>query len=150
MSKDIVKTLLNIMTPEQKAELMSKLQDPDLPLDNTAYAQKGERVRLKEHSKPLKDKAVETNDFAMIKDKPKSNSTKVEVKQRANLFSDDGTEHKDEANKTPEIIPTNRSRAKFKKVKQVCGHCKKSEMVHPQFVREFYSCAKCAGGGIKR
>ena len=39
MSEEIIKTLLSIMTPEQKAELISKLQDPDLPIENTAYVQ---------------------------------------------------------------------------------------------------------------
>ena len=45
MSEEIIKTLLSIMTPEQKAELMSKLQDPDLPLDNTAYIQKEKVIK---------------------------------------------------------------------------------------------------------
>ena len=119
MSEEIIKTLLSIMTPEQKAELISKLQDPDLPLDNTAYAQKGKRTLSKEQSKPPKSTAVDVDDFTMTKDKESPNSTQVEVKKRVNLFSDDGTEHKDPLNKTPEVTPTERKRQPVKKISQL-------------------------------
>ena len=126
------------MTPEQKAELISKLQDPDLPLENTSHVQK-------EQANPLKGTAVEVNDFAMTKDKLKSNSTKVEAKQRVNLFSDDGTEHKDELNKTPEITPTERKRQPVKNISQTCSVCSSVAQVHPTHKRENFICDKCLG-----
>jgi hypothetical protein len=136
MSEEIIKTLLSIMTPEQKAELMSKLQDPDLPLDNTAYIQK-------EKVKPPKSTAVDVDDFTMTKDKANPNSTQVEVKKRVNLFSDDGTEHKDPLNKTPEVTPTERKRPPVKNVSQTCSSCGKGLEVHPAHKRENFICDKC-------
>ena len=131
------------MTPEQKAELISKLQDPDLPLDNTAYPQKGKRVILKEQSKPPKSTAVDVDDFTMTNDKEGPNSTQVEVKKRVNLFSDDGTEHKDPLNKTPEVTPTERKRPPVKNVSQTCSSCGKGLEVHPAHKRENFICDKC-------
>jgi len=140
MSEDIVETLLNMMTEEQKAELVSKLSKTDELRDVN---------KTKQETKPPKER-IASDDFTMKRDKPKQKSTQVEVKKRENLFVDDGTEHKNEANKTPEIVLSTRSRPKFKKVEQVCNHCRKSEMVHPQFLREFYVCFRCAGGGSNR
>ena len=70
-------------------------------------------------------------------------SKPVSVEQRQNKFVDDGTEHKDEANKTPEIKATERRRPTFKKVDQTCTRCSKSVEVHPQHAREFYVCDRC-------
>lgn len=138
MSEEIIKTLLSIMTPEQKAELISKLQDPDLPIENTAYLQK-------EQVKPPKGTGLQSDDFAMKKDKLKSNSTKVEAKQRVNLFSDDGTEHKDELNKTPEVTPTERKRQPVTNISQTCSVCSSVSQVHPTHKRENFICDKCLG-----
>lgn len=140
MSKDLVQQVLKMMTEEQKAELISKLSKTDELRDVNKVRQ--------ETQAPKETRAPD--DFTMTRDKPKQNSIQVEVKKRENLFVDDGTEHKNEANKTPEIIPTARSRPKFEKVKQVCNYCGKLEMVHPQFVREFYTCTRCASGGARR
>ena len=145
MSEDIIKTLVSIMTPEQKAELISKLQDPDLPLDNTAYQQKGKQVILKEQSKPPKSTAVDVDDFTMTNDKEGPNSTQVEVKKRVNLFSDDGTEHKDSLNKTPEVTPIERKRQPVKKIPQTCSGCSSVVQVHPTHKRENFICDKCLG-----
>jgi hypothetical protein len=145
MSEEIIKTLLSIMTPEQKAELISKLQDPDLPLDNTAYSPKGKRTLSKEQSKPPKSTAVDVDDFTMTKDKESPNSTQVEVKKRVNLFSDDGTEHKDPLNKTPEVTPTERKRQPVKKISQTCSGCSSVVQVHPTHKRENFICDKCLG-----
>tara|TARA_R110000824_G_scaffold50464_1_gene140884 strand:+ start:691 stop:1119 length:429 start_codon:yes stop_codon:yes gene_type:complete len=136
MSEEIIKTLLSIMTPEQKAELISKLQDPDLPIENTAYVQE-------EQVKPPKNTSVDVDDFTMTKDKANPNSTQVEVKKRVNLFSDDGTEHKDPLNKTPEVTPTERKRPPIKNVSQTCSSCGKSLEVHPAHKRENFICDKC-------
>ena len=142
MSQDIVETLLNMMTEEQKAELVKKLQSSDLEARDVDKTEK--------EVKPPQQETRVSDDFTMKRDKPKQNSTQLEVKKRENLFVDDGTEHKNEANKTPEVVPTARSRPKFQKVEQVCNYCNKSEMVHPQFVREFYTYLRCASGGVKR
>jgi len=145
MSEEIIKTLLSIMTPEQKAELISKLQDSDLPPDNTAHEKKGKQILLKEQSNAPKSTAVDVDDFTMTKDKENPNSTQVEVKKRVNLFSDDGTEHKDALNKTPEVTPTERKRQPVKKIPQTCSGCSSVMQVHPTHKRENFICDKCLG-----
>jgi hypothetical protein len=62
---------------------------------------------------------------------------------RVNKFVDDGTEHKDAMNKTPEITRTERSRPKFSKVVQVCTRCNKEVEIHPSFKRDFFVCDRC-------
>jgi|14BtaG_2_1085337.scaffolds.fasta_scaffold00840_6 hypothetical protein len=145
MSQEIVETLLNMMTEEQKAQLIKKLKSSDIT--DSKPQEPPAPCRLKQTGS--QDARV-SDDFTMKREKPQQKSIQVEVKKRENLFVDDGTEHKNEANKTPEIVPTARSRPKFEKVEQVCNYCKKSEMVHPQFVREFYTCVRCASGGAGR
>ena len=143
MSEDIVETLLNMMTEEQKAELINKLSKTNGP--------KKELRDVKKKQQKTQARSPDVyEDFTMKKGESKQRSTQIEVKKRENLFIDDGTEHQNELNKTPEIVPAVRSRPKFKKVEQTCNYCKKSEMVHPQFVREFYTCVSCASGGASR
>tara|TARA_R110000744_G_scaffold41419_5_gene93771 strand:- start:290 stop:709 length:420 start_codon:yes stop_codon:yes gene_type:complete len=133
MSEDIVKTLLNMMTPEQKAELMSKLQDPNLPIENTTHPPKGE-------VKPHKNTTRDIDDFTMTKDA----SAQIEVKhERVNLFTDDGKEHKDVRNETPEVEQTERKRGPTNKVEQSCESCSAKVKVHPLHSREFFVCDKC-------
>jgi len=62
---------------------------------------------------------------------------------RVNKFVDDGTEHRDDLNKTPDITRTERSRPKFSKVMQVCSKCNKQVEIHPTFKRDFFVCDKC-------
>lgn len=62
---------------------------------------------------------------------------------RVNKFVDNGTEHKDPMNETPEITRTERSRPKFSKVVQVCTRCNKEVEIHPSFKRDFFVCDKC-------
>ena len=62
---------------------------------------------------------------------------------RVNKFVDDGREHKDKMNTTPDVAITERSRPKFQKVIQLCTRCDKKFEVHPSFVRDFFVCDKC-------
>jgi len=62
---------------------------------------------------------------------------------RENKFIDEGTEHKDEQNMTPEIERTERRRPPFKKIAQTCTRCGTDVETHPQFKRDFYVCDKC-------
>lgn len=140
MSEDIVETLLKMMTEEQKAELISKLSKTDELRDVN---------KTKQETKPPKER-IASEDFTMKRENHSKNPTKIEVKKRENLFIDDGTEHKNNANKTPDIPLVPRSRPKFQKVEQVCNYCKSPEMVHPQFVREFYVCMRCGGAGARK
>ena len=127
MSEDLVQKMLQLLTPEQRQELAASLLEED----------------NKEEDTNTKVDKVVADDFTMTRDKPKPSSTQVEVKQRVNLFTDDGIEHKDEQNKTPEIAPTERKRKPTQMVSQVCQVCNNSVEVHPTHKRDFFTCDKC-------
>ena len=127
MSEDLVQKMLQLLTPEQRQELAASLLKED----------------KQEEVVPPKQEARAPDDFTMTRDKPKPSSTQVEVKQRVNLFSDDGTEHKDEQNKTPDISLTERKRKPIQMVSQVCQACNNSVEVHPTHKRDFFTCDKC-------
>ena len=127
MTEDLVQKMMQLLTPEQKQELAASLLEEDKPKE----------------VKPPESVNRDVDDFTMTRDKPKPSSTQVEVKQRVNLFTDDGTEHKDEQNKTPDIAPTERKRKPVKMVSQFCAACNSSVDVHPQHARDFFTCDKC-------
>tara|TARA_Y100000592_G_scaffold95869_1_gene163259 strand:+ start:6909 stop:7310 length:402 start_codon:yes stop_codon:yes gene_type:complete len=127
MTEDLVQKMMQLLTPEQKQELAASLLAEDKPKE----------------AKPPESVNRDVDDFTMTRDKPKPSSTQVEVKQRVNLFTDDGTEHKDEQNKTPDITPTERKRKPVKMVSQFCAACNSSVEVHPQHARDFFTCDKC-------
>ena len=127
MSEDLVQKMLQLLTPEQRQELAASLLKED----------KQEEVA------PPKQESRAPDDFTMTRDKPKPSSTQIEVKQRVNLFTDDGTEHKDEQNKTPDISLTERKRKPTQMVSQVCQACNNSVEVHPTHKRDFFTCDKC-------
>ena len=102
MTEDLVQKMLQLLTPEQKQELAASLLQED---------------KQEEVTPPKVDNVV-ADDFTMTRDKPKPRSTQIELKKRVNLFTDDGTEHKDEQNKTPDIVPTERKRKPVKMVSQ--------------------------------
>ena len=128
MSEDIVETLLSMMTEEQKAELVNKLS-------------KNVNTIQQEVQPPSEERPPD--DFTMTREKPKPSSAQVEVKQRVNLFTDDGTEHKDEQNKTPKITLTERKRPPIKMVSQKCSSCNSVFEIHPTHKRENFICDKC-------
>lgn len=127
MTEDLVQKMMQLLTPEQKQELAASLLAEDKPKE----------------TKPPESVNRDVDDFTMTRDKPKPSSTQVEVKQRVNLFTDDGTEHKDEQNKTPDISLTERKRKPTQMVSQVCQACNKSVEVHPAHRRDFFTCDKC-------
>ena len=127
MTEDLVQKMLQLLTPEQKQELVASLLQED----------KQEEVKQTEIDTRAPD------DFTMTRDKPKPRSTQIELKKRINLFTDDGIEHKDEQNKTPDITPTERKRKPVKMVSQFCSSCNSSVEVHPQHARDFFTCDKC-------
>lgn len=133
MSEDLVQQVLKMMTEEQKAELISKLSKTDELRDVNKVRQ--------ETQAPKETRAPD--DFTMTREKPKQNSTQVEVKKRENLFTDDGVEHKDEQNTTPQIPLTERKRPPVRKIPQTCSSCSKTSEVHPTHKRENFICDKC-------
>ena len=130
MSDDIIKSLLDTLTPEQKAELAKSLLD----------TQQQETKPVYKRNPPKED---DNNQFVMNDKASKVTPEPVTKRKRYNQFSDDGTEHKDKDNQTPSIELTERRRPAFKKVEQVCSRCSKTVEVHPQHAREFYVCDRC-------
>ena len=78
MTEDLVQKMMQLLTPEQKQELAASLLTEDKPKE----------------VKPTEIVNRDVDDFTMTRDKQESNSAQVEVKQRVNLFTDDGTERR--------------------------------------------------------
>jgi len=112
--------------------------DP-IPVEDTHEDSKAPPKELSQ----ARDRMVDADDFTMQQNKPEGASTQVEVKQRINLFTDDGKEHKDSQNETPQVEPTERKRKATSKIQQVCGRCSAKVEVHPTHKREFFVCDKC-------
>ena len=74
-------------------------------------------------------------------DEPTSTTPVNDVKERVNLFEDDGSLAKDIT--TPDFTPTQRNRKPYKPVDQFCNRCNTTFKVHPSHTRDFYICEKC-------
>ena len=94
-------------------------------------------------SAKLKDN--DTSDFIFTRSSDNKNTSNAvavnEVKNRVNLFTDDGTEAKDVT--TPKVELTERRRPPFKMIKQTCKKCSETFETHPTHQREFYICDRC-------
>ncbi len=114
---------------ELAIELLDEIPAPE---DTTTVATEADKSRL-----PSK-----FSEFSMNKT-PNTEQSVVTPPGRVNKFVDDGREHKDKMNTTPDVAITERSRPKFQKVIQLCTRCDKKFEVHPSFVRDFFVCDKC-------
>jgi len=134
-TKDKIKKLLKKAKEEgdiDMIELAMELLD-EIPVE-TATMPESEADRSKLPSK--------FSEFAM-NNVSNSRQPVVTPPGRVNKFVDDGTEHKDRSNETPEITRTERTRPKFSKVSQVCSKCGAEVKVNPVFKRDFFVCDKC-------
>ncbi len=134
MSDDTVNRLIESLSDEQKAELIDKILNLNVKSDDSS-------VKQEEAKSPEQER--EDGLFVMNKGSGQVNKIPVTEGKRFNKFRDDGTEHQDENNRTPEAPLTERRRPKFKKVSQFCERCKTTFEVHPQFARDFFVCDKC-------
>ena len=136
MSDEIVKSLLESLSDEQKADLIQQIlnsnvkSDPPAPEETEAKA-------------PTRVSDLESGMTQIKKTKTEGQVTGVPVTEmpRFNKFTDDGTEHADDV--TPEVQLTERKRKPFKKIKQNCTRCSETFETHPQHQREFYVCDRC-------
>ena len=132
-------------------ELMKQVvqsNDPELMKMITQLLQNQNETGSSGNDEPTTEdiKNVETQfpEFTMNKNKEdKVGGVPVNKGKRFNSFKDDGLEHKDDANKTPETQGVERRRKPFKKVQQNCTRCNNSVEVHPQHARDFFVCDKC-------
>ena len=111
MSDDTVNRLIESLSDEQKAELIDKILNLNVKSDDSS-------VKQEETKSPEQER--EDGLFVMNKGSGQVNKIPVTEGKRFNKFRDDGTEHQDENNRTPETPLTERRRPKFKKVSQLC------------------------------
>lgn len=137
--KDKIKKLLNKAKEsgdmdmiELAMELLDEIPAPEATTLFTATEPEVDKTKL-----PSK-----FSEFSMNKTLNTEQST-VTPPGRVNKFVDDGSEHKDLVNKTPEITITERSRPKFALVKQSCSKCNKEFETNPAFKRDFFVCDRC-------
>ena len=68
------------------------------------------------------------------------------VSAKENTFVDEGVEHKDSGNETPEVSLTKRSRPPVKYKEAICHVCGKKDSVHEALgFGDFYRCNNCTG-----
>ena len=134
MSEDMVKKILESLTPTQRDELIKGLLSSNVKSDEPP---KKEKIR----------QPVDDSDFLspIIQDsniETRKGGTPVnEVKNRSNEFVDDGSEAKDV--QTPETKPTDRKRRPYKAIEQKCQRCDKLVETNPTHKREFFVCDRC-------
>jgi len=116
---------------------------------NLSEDQKNELLAVLNNNKAAPKLAPKTDDGSFTtsikKDKQKGETFGVPVTEmpRFNKFEDDGSDHKDKQNATPDVELTERRRPPFKKIQQTCTRCDNTVETHPQFHREFYICDRC-------
>ena len=128
MSDDIVKTLLESLTDEQKAELVKSLFKSKKPKQQEETASSG----------------VDEN-FRVTKTQSQIERGKTPVRAKKNSWKDDGSfKLEDEEEWSSSRKRTDRSRAKAKKVEVECSVCGKTYMENPNLIYgEYHRCNRC-------
>lgn len=128
-----IQDILGSLSDEQKHELIKALTKDTKPEPKEV---KKERV-AREPEETFTTKIKSEDEDGRVAGVP------VNEMPRMNTFVDDGSEHKDKKNTTPDVPHSERKRPAFKKVSQTCTRCNKVFEVHPQFTRDFYICDPC-------
>ena len=93
----------------------------------------------------LQEQTTKQIDFS-IKHKKEERGKSEPVVAGQNTFVDDGTEHNDEENVTPNVTLTPRRRKPYEPKSVNCHVCGKSYKVNPSLLSgEFYRCDSCVG-----
>tara|TARA_B100000497_G_scaffold70424_1_gene79182 strand:+ start:600 stop:998 length:399 start_codon:yes stop_codon:yes gene_type:complete len=131
MSDDIVKTLLESLTDEQKAELVKSLVNTKKP----------------EEQEEMVSSDVD-EDFRVTKTKPDLERGRTPVRARNNRWEDTGEWQLPEGEEEWEGSrkKATRNRSKAKKVKLECSVCGKVYYENPNLVYgEYHRCNRCGG-----
>jgi len=128
---------VNDLSEEQKQKLIEKLTEEPEPKKEVEKP-----FSAVSHSQLMKHGPI-TTEIKKTKQEGQVTGVPVNEMPRFNKFTDDGAEHKDDQNTTPNVELTERSRKPFKTIKQTCTRCDKTLETHPQFHREFYICDRC-------
>lgn len=149
MAKNLLKKAVKTNDDELIILATDLLENAESIIDPTPAEDTHEDSKVPpEEPNKTRDRMLDVDDFTMRQNKPEGASTQIEVKhQRVNLFTDDGKEHKDVKNETPQIELTERKRKSTSKIQQVCKRCSTEVEVHPTHKREFFVCDKCLKSG---
>lgn len=137
MSDDIVKTLLESLTPEQKDQLVKGLLNSNV--------KGGETPNIKEDSVSSKPRGSVNEDFSVNREDAKGN--KKVVKFRRNEWVDNG-EHKEDSvdYEKFEKTRTPRRRGKPNKKQVDCHVCGKTFSINENLIHgEYTRCNRCTG-----
>ena len=134
MSEDMVKKILESLTPEQRDDLIKGLLSSNVKSDEPPKKEKPRQpIDDADFLSPIiQDSNIETR---------KGGTPVNEVKNRSNEFVDDGSEAKDV--QTPDTKPTDRKRRPYKAIEQKCQRCDKVVETNPTHKREFFVCDRC-------
>tara|TARA_Y100000004_G_scaffold34865_1_gene37291 strand:- start:2981 stop:3388 length:408 start_codon:yes stop_codon:yes gene_type:complete len=134
MSDEIVKTLLESLTPEQKQDLIDKILNSNV---------KGSESK----PEPKKDEVSVTEDFKVVSNSKLESKRKQPVRYKKNTWSDDG-EFRDEQvdYEKFEKTRTPRRRGKPTKKEVECHICGKVFSMNANLVYgEYVRCNRCTG-----
>tara|TARA_Y100000361_G_scaffold42854_1_gene36929 strand:- start:1950 stop:2354 length:405 start_codon:yes stop_codon:yes gene_type:complete len=133
MSDDIVKTLLESLTDEQKAELVKSLM-------------KSEKEEP-EQKEEVVSSEIEVNEDFTVTRKINESTRRNPVRAKKNKWVDDGSfQLEGEEEFSSNRKRTSRSRGKTKKVQLECSVCGKTYMEHPSLIYgEYHRCNRCGG-----
>lgn len=133
MSDDIVKTLLESLTDEQKAELVKSLM-------------KSEKEEP-EQKEEVVSSDIEVNEDFTVTRKINESTRRNPVRAKKNKWVDDGSfQLEGEEEFSSDRKRSSRSRGKTKKVQLECSVCGKTYMEHPSLIYgEYHRCNRCGG-----
>lgn len=138
MSNDIVKTLLESLTDEQKAQLVQGLlksnENEEVPV-------------LKEEAVSSKPRSNVTEDFKVVKN-DKLEKRKTPVRAKKNQWVDEGEDRDPDFDpaKFERMGRASRNRGKVKKRTVECHVCGRDFQVNPALVHgEYFRCNRCTG-----
>ena len=133
MSDDIVKTLLESLTDEQKAELVKSLM-------------KSEKEEPEQKEEVVSSDVEVKEDFTVTR-KVNESTRRNPVRAKKNKWVDDGSfQLEGEEEFSSSRKRTTRSRGKTKKVQLECSVCGKTYMENPSLVYgEYHRCNRCGG-----
>ena len=137
MSDDIVKALLNSLTPEQKNDLVQSLLNSNVKSDEVIP-----------QDKEVSQESNVKEDFTVTRSEDFLEKRKTVVRARKNQWIDDGEDRDPDFDpaKFERMGRTSRNRGKAKKKTIECHVCGKTFSINASLVHgEYIRCNKCTG-----
>jgi formylmethanofuran dehydrogenase subunit E len=145
MSDDIIKTLLESLTDEQKAQLVQGLLKSN-ENDEVLWVNP-ELKQEPEQKEEVVSSNVEVKEDFTVTRKVNESTRRNPVRAKKNRWVDDGSfQLEGEEEFSSGRKRTTRSRGKTKKVQLECSVCGKTYMEHPSLIYgEYHRCNRCGG-----